>query len=80
VAESASRVAGAPPTEEEFRAFQHRLEVGRRGAERLGVHALIGRRRRERNDLYARFIAQWQRMADEGFRESLESALGIARG
>lgn len=79
VAESAGRVAGAAPTEEEFRAFQHRLEVGRRGAERLGVHALIGRRRRERNDLYARFIAQWQRMADEGFRDSLEAALGIER-
>lgn len=79
VAESADRVAGAAPTEEEFRAFQHRLEVGRRGAERLGVHALIGRRRRERDDLYARFIAQWQRMADEGFRDSLEAALGIER-
>jgi CHAD domain len=79
VAESAGRVAGAPPTEEEFRAFQHRLEVGRRGAERLGVHALIARRRRERNDLYARFIAQWQAMADEGFRDSLEAALGIER-
>lgn len=77
VTESAERVAGAPPTEEEFRAFQDRLEVGRRGTERLGVHALIGRRRRERNDLYARFIAQWRRMADEGYREGLESALGI---
>ncbi len=51
--------------------------MGRRGSERLGVHALIGRRRRERGELYARFIAEWRRMADEDFRDRLESALGI---
>ncbi len=79
VTETAERVAGVAPGEEEFRAFQHRLEVGRRGAERLGVHALIGRRRRERNELYARFIGEWERMAQEGFRDRLEAALGIGR-
>jgi hypothetical protein len=77
VTETARTTAGAAPTEEQFRAFQHRLEVGRRGSERLGVHALIGRRRRERNELYARFIARWGSMAQEGFRDGLESALGI---
>ena len=72
------RIGGAGrPTEEEFRAFQHRLEVGRRADERLGVHALIGRRRRERNDLYARFIDEWRRLRPERFRRRLEAALGI---
>lgn len=79
VTETAGRVAGTAPTEEQFRAFQHRLEVGRRGSERLGVHALIGRRRRERNELYAHFMGEWLRMAQEGFRDRLELALGIDR-
>ena len=77
VAESAGRVSGRAPTEEEYRAFKHRLEVGRRGGERLGVHALIGRRRRERNELYARFIETWTGMVQRGFRADLEAALGI---
>lgn len=80
VAESARRVSGRAPTEEEFRAFRHRLEVGQRGSERLGVHALIGRRRRERNELYARFIETWTGMVDAGFRAHLEAALGIDAG
>lgn len=80
VAESAGRVSGRAPTEEEFRAFRHRLEVGRRGNERLGVHALIGRRRRERNELYAQFIETWTGMVDSGFRARLEAALGIGAG
>jgi CHAD domain len=79
VTETAETVTAAGASEEEFRAFQHRLEVGRRGAERLGVHALIGRRRRERNELYARFIGEWERMAQEDFRDRLEAALGISR-
>ena len=77
VTETATSVSAAGGSEEDFRAFQHRLEVGRRGSERLGVHALIGRRRRERGELYARFIGEWLRMGDEGFRDRLESALGI---
>lgn len=77
VTETATSVTTAGASEEEFRAFQHRLEVGRRGSERLGVHALIGRRRRERGELYASFISEWLRMQDEGFRDLLESKLGI---
>ncbi len=80
VSETAASLTAAGASEEDFRAFQHRLEVGRRGSERLGVHALIGRRRRERGELYATFIAQWRRMGDEGFRDTLESALGIGHG
>lgn len=77
VTETATSVTTAGASEEEFRAFQHRLEVGRRGSERLGVHALIGRRRRERGELYASLISEWLRMQDEGFRDLLESKLGI---
>jgi len=77
VTETAASVTKAGASEEDFQAFQHRLEVGQRGSERLGVHALIGRRRRERGELYATFIGEWLRMGDEGFRDRLESALGI---
>ena len=66
-----------PPTEASFRAFRRRLDVGRRGEERPGVHALIGRRRRERDELYARFLDEWRRLKAERFRPRLEAALGI---
>lgn len=51
--------------------------MGRRADERIGVHALIGRRRRERQELYARFMDEWRRLKTERFRPRLESALGI---
>lgn len=66
-----------PPSEAAFRAFRRELEQGRRADERPGVHALIGRRRRERDDLYARFLDTWRRLKAERFRSRLESALGI---
>ena len=65
------------PSEAEFRAFQRELEVGRRADERIGVHALIGRRRREREQLYTRFMDEWRRLKAERFRPRLETALGI---
>jgi len=65
-------------SEAAFREFRRRLEVGRRGDERPGVHALIGRRRRERDELYARFLDEWRRLKAERFRPRLEQALGIA--
>jgi len=68
---------GRPPSEASFREFRRRLEVGRRGDERPGVHALIGRRRRERDELYARFLDEWRRLKTERFRPRLERALGI---
>lgn len=65
------------PSEAAFRAFQAELEVGRRADERIGVHALIGRWRRERQELYAHFMDEWRRLKTERFRPRLEKALGI---
>ena len=65
-----------PPSEAAFRAFARKLEVGRRGDERLGVQVLIGRRRRERDALYAGFLDEWRRLKSERFRPRLEAALG----
>lgn len=66
-----------PASEAAFRAFQRQLEAGRRGDERVGVHALIGRRRRERDALYAQFLDTWRRLKAERLRPRLEAALGI---
>jgi hypothetical protein len=71
------RRRSGPASEAAFRAFRRELEVGRRGDERLGVHALIGRRRRERDELYARFLDAWRRLKADRFRARLEEALGI---
>lgn len=65
------------PSEAAFREFRRQLEGGLRGGERLGVHALIGRRRRERDALYLRFLDEWRRLKAERFRPRLEGALGI---
>jgi CHAD domain-containing protein len=46
-------------------------------AERPGVAALLSRCRSERDDLYARFLRRWERLADDAFRARLEGALGI---
>ena len=66
-----SRRRSARPSETAFRAFLAELEVGRRADERVGVHALIGRRRREREDLYTRFMDEWRRLKTERFRPCL---------
>ena len=76
----AARRNEGEPSEAAFRAFRRNLDVGRRGAERAGVHALIGRRRREREELYARFVDEWRRLKAERFRPRLEAALGIDAG
>lgn len=65
--------------ERAYREFRERLEVGMRADERIGVHALIARRRQERDLLYRRFLDEWRRLKHERFRGSLESALGIER-
>ena len=64
-------------TEAAFRAFRRELGEGLRGSERLGVHALMGRRRRDREALYLRFLDEWRRLKEERFRARLEDALGI---
>jgi hypothetical protein len=71
------RRAGRPAPEAAFRAFERQLETGRRGDERVGVHALIARRRRERDELYAQFLDTWRRLKAERFRPRLHAALGI---
>lgn len=63
-----------------FRDFRRRLDSGRRADERLGVHALIARRRAERDDLYREFLDTWRRLKHERFRRRLEAALGVERG
>ena len=73
----AAREHSGEPSAAAYRAFRRRLDVGRRGAERAGVHALVGRRRRERDELYARFLDEWRRLKAERFRPRLEQALGI---
>lgn len=79
VTESATvrRRRRGPASEAAFAVFRRELEIGRRSAERVGVHALIGRRRRERDELYARFIDEWRRLKAERFRPRLHEALGI---
>lgn len=67
-------------SEAAFREFRDRLDVGRRGDERVGVHALINRRRTERVELYARFLDEWRRLKHERFRARLEEALGLSGG
>lgn len=68
-----------PASEAAFRAFRRELDEGRRADERLGVHALMSRRRRERDELYGRFLDEWRRLKSERFRPRLESALGAGR-
>lgn len=57
--------------------FLRELSAGNRADERPGVHALIARRRRERDALYARFLDEWRRLKRERFRLHVERALGI---
>jgi hypothetical protein len=73
----AARSPSGEPSAAAYRAFRRRLEVGMRGDERAGVHALIGRRRHEREELHARFLDEWRRLKAERFRPRLEEALGI---
>ena len=74
------RPRSSQASEVAFRAFQSELVGHLRGGERLGVHALIGRRRRERDVLYLRFMARWRRLKAEHFRRHLEEMLGIRTG
>ena len=73
------RRRSAQGREDDFRAFERELATARRGDERPGVHALIGRRLRERDALYARFVDEWRRLKGERFRPRLHQALGIGR-
>lgn len=58
--------------------FARELSSANRADERPGVHALIARRRRERDALYSHFLNEWRRLKRERFRTRVERALGIA--
>ncbi len=60
-----------------YHAFRRRFEASRRADERPGVHLLIARKRRERDELYDTFLEEWRRLRHERFRERLEAALGL---
>lgn len=72
---------GGPRTpaevESAFDAFRASLEESRRGDERIGVHALIARRERERVELYERFLEMWRELKRDRFRQRLETVVGI---
>jgi hypothetical protein len=61
----------------EFARFRERLAETGSSSERPGLEALLARRTAERDELYQRFLAEWRRLEDEGFRRRLERALGI---
>lgn len=63
--------------EADFRRFAERLEASSTAAQRPGIVALLARRTKERDALYARFLAEWRRWETEGLRTRLASALGI---
>ena len=70
-------VRSSDGSERAYRRFRTRLEDVLRGDERVGIHALIARRRRERDELYLRFLEDWRRLKRERFRPRLEAALGL---
>jgi hypothetical protein len=67
----------ADGSERAYARFRGQLEQALRGDERVGIHALIARRRRERDELYRRFLDEWRRLKRERFRSRLEAALGL---
>ena len=78
-----AHVVRAPPderpddVEEAYESFRASLDATRRSDERVGIHQLLGRRRRERDELYARFLGEWRRLKRERFRADLERSLGL---
>ena len=63
--------------EDAFADFRAQLDEAGTSALRPGIEALLGRRTRERDELYARFLADWRRIEATGFRTRLERALGL---
>lgn len=82
VAEGASTREASPrrrPSEASYRTFRARLAPGMRGDERIGVHTLIARRQRERDELFDEFLERWRGLKRRRFRSRLEEALGVGR-
>lgn len=63
--------------EEAYRSFRDSLDATRRADERVGIYQLLGRRRRERDELYEEFLREWRRLKRKRFRARLETALGL---
>lgn len=63
--------------ESAFERFRTRLDDATTIGERPGIEALLARRTRERDELYDRFLLEWQRLDAEQFRTRLERALGV---
>jgi len=75
---AAGRARGtADGGERAYRSFRRRFDAGRRADERPGIVLLAAILRRERAELYERFLSEWRRLGEEGFRERLEGALGL---
>jgi len=75
--EQRARANGAAASEATYRSFRRRLDAWSRADQRPGIEALLARRRRERDALYARFLGEWARLREDGFRGRLEGVLGI---
>ncbi len=69
--------AGAARREAAFERFRDELQAADTTSERPGIEALLARRTSERDELYTRFLGEWRRLEDEGFRRRLERALGL---
>src|SRR5262249_50378138 len=75
---AADRAKGAANGgEHAYRSFRRRFEAGRRADERPGIVLLAAILRRERAELYERFLSEWRRLREEGFRARLEAVLGL---
>jgi hypothetical protein len=61
----------------QYRSFRRRFDAGRRADERPGILLLAAALRRERTELYERFVSDWRRLREENFRHRLEAALGL---
>lgn len=72
-----ARPRSAKAIEDALGTFRASLDQTARGDERIGIHALIARRERERREQYERFLDMWRTLKTERFRQRLESVVGI---
>ncbi len=79
IADTAKPSRSSTATERAYRRFAKRWDAASTSDERPGIMALLERRTRERDELYARFLGEWRRWEDTDFRARLESAIGVRR-
>lgn len=73
--EAGAASAGATHAENASTAFRASPDEVAPSSLRPGIEALLARCTRERDELYARFLAEWARLEAAGFRARLERAL-----